>query len=306
MMTEKKVTRGAGSSGEAPIDSEFLSGAGKNTKPAAAATPAKAFPIARDLKLLAGPEEVARNWRAPSAMAGLAVNVLLVAVGLALPFMQLETLAYQPRVSAVVLAAPSPPPPPPPARRTASVRRPVNRIKKARLALSQMLSKKIAENIRPPEIDLGKYDALDSLTDFAYAEVPGGVLGGVPGGVPGGLTGGILGGVLGGVPSAATPPPLPTPAGPIRVGGVVQRPKLLKRVAPSYPIEARHARIQGIVRIDAIVNKQGRVVQMKLVSGHPLLVGATMQALSQWVYEPTYLNGIAVPLVFGIEVIFNL
>src|SRR5208337_157246 len=86
-----------------------------------------------------------------------------------------------------------------------------------------------------------------------------GVVGGVPGGVPGGTMGGVLGGVIGGVLSAATPPPPPPPkpATPkrIRVGGQVESAKLIFQPKPEYPPLAKMARIQGVVKLDALISK---------------------------------------------------
>jgi protein TonB len=135
----------------------------------------------------------------------------------------------------------------------------------------------------------------------------GGVIGGVPGGVPGGQLGGVLGGVIGGVLNTAArpvpPPPTVKPNGPVRVGGHVRQPKVIVQVLPKYPVLARETHVQGQVRIDAVLDEQGNVVEMKIVSGHPLLYQAALDALKQWKYEPTYLNDrpIAVRLIVTIN-----
>ncbi|MFQ5664632.1 MAG: energy transducer TonB, partial [Terriglobia bacterium] len=150
------------------------------------------------------------------------------------------------------------------------------------------IPKEIAQIVDPPDAD----------TDFP----PAGVTGGVPGGVPGGQVGGVLGGIL-----SATPPPVEAPPQkPIRVGGNVRRPRLIKHVQPKYPSIAKLARIEGVVRIDAIIDTHGRVVRMKVVSGHPLLANAALNAVQGWLFEPTYLNGQPVPLAFEIKVTFQL
>jgi protein TonB len=75
------------------------------------------------------------------------------------------------------------------------------------------------------------------------------------------------------------------------VGGKVQAPRLIRQVQPEYPPLAKQARIQGDVVIDSVIDTQGRVTEMKVVSGSPLLVQSAIQALGQWRYLPTLLNG---------------
>ena len=71
----------------------------------------------------------------------------------------------------------------------------------------------------------------------------------------------------------------------------MQAPKLIQEVQPVYPPLAKQARIQGNVVIDSVIDTQGHVTQMKVISGSPLLVDAAMRALEQWRYQPTLLNG---------------
>ncbi len=133
----------------------------------------------------------------------------------------------------------------------------------------------------------------------------GGVPGGVPGGIPGGQLGGVVGGVIGGVLNTGAkpvPPPTGKSGAPVRVGGRVRAPKAIVQVRPEYPALARQTRVQGDVKIDAILDEQGNVIDMKVVSGHPLLYQAAVDALKKWKYEPTYLNDrpIAVELIVTI------
>lgn len=112
--------------------------------------------------------------------------------------------------------------------------------------------------------------------------------------------------------SAPPPPPPPPPAGNgqtpqrIRVGGGVQASNLLYKVDPVYPPLAKQARIQGTVRFTAIIGKDGHVNNLQLVSGHPLLVQAGQEAVKQWVYKPTLLNGEPVEVVTQLDVSFTL
>jgi protein TonB len=136
-----------------------------------------------------------------------------------------------------------------------------------------------------------------------------GVVGGVAGGMTGGSVGGVLGGIIGGVPSAAPPPPPPpktvTPQR-IRVGGNVQAANLITQIKPVYPPLAKQARIQGTVELSAIIGKDGRVQDLKVVRGHPLLVHSAMDAVKGWIYRPTMLNGEPVEVSTTIDVNFTL
>jgi protein TonB len=92
----------------------------------------------------------------------------------------------------------------------------------------------------------------------------------------------------------------------IRVGGNVQAANLIRKVVPVYPPLAKQARIQGTVRFQAIIGKDGTIQNLQLVSGHPLLVANAQQAVSQWIYRPTLLNGDPVEVVTTIDVNFTL
>ncbi len=82
--------------------------------------------------------------------------------------------------------------------------------------------------------------------------------------------------------------------------------KLVQKVEPVYPLLARQARIQGVVRFTAIIGKDGRIRNLHLVRGHPLLVPAATEAVRQWVYRPTLLNREPVEVVTQIDVPFVL
>ncbi len=101
--------------------------------------------------------------------------------------------------------------------------------------------------------------------------------------------------------------PLPHPFnGPLRVGGNVQAARAIKKVAPVYPEEARAARISGVVRLHAIIGKDGKIEQLEVISGHPLLQQAALDAVRQWQYQQTLLNGEPVKVDTTIDVIFSL
>jgi periplasmic protein TonB len=109
----------------------------------------------------------------------------------------------------------------------------------------------------------------------------------------------------------APPPPKPVetqkaPSAPVPVGGDVQMAKLLKKVIPAYPALAKSVRISGVVHLVGIIGKDGTIRDLQLVSGHPMLARAAIEAVQQWVYKPTLLNGVAVEVIAPIEVNFTL
>lgn len=92
----------------------------------------------------------------------------------------------------------------------------------------------------------------------------------------------------------------------ITVGGNVQQANIVRKVEPEYPPLARQARIQGTVRFTAVLATDGSVKQLTLLGGHPLLVQAAKQAVEQWRFRPTLLNGEAVEVITNIDVGFTL
>jgi TonB family protein len=104
------------------------------------------------------------------------------------------------------------------------------------------------------------------------------------------------------------PPPSPPPPSPQRIPiplGVAQG-LLIKKVNPAYPTLARQARIQGTVLLQAKISKDGTIENLILISGHPMLVPAAIEAVKQWVYHPYVLNNVPVDVETQIEVNFTL
>lgn len=224
--------------------------------------------------------------RVGTTFTSLMIHMAMLLVMLVIPLMVTETLDIRELTQTWLVAPPPPPPPPPPAPATALVRR-------VRPVLQTPTGKLVAPTVIPKEIAR----IVEASVDLEN-------IGGVPGGVAGGQLGGVIGGVLGSIP---VPRPVPvTPPKPVRVGGNVRPPRLLQRVEPLYPPLARQARLQGEVRIDAVIDATGHVVEMKVLSGHPLLARAAMEAVQQWVYEPTYLNEQPVAVVLELTVYFKL
>ncbi len=87
---------------------------------------------------------------------------------------------------------------------------------------------------------------------------------------------------------------------------MVQSAKLIRQPKPAYPQLAKQARIQGIVKLHALISKEGTIEDLKVVSGHPLLVPSALDAVRQWAYQPTLLNGEPVGVETEIEVNFTL
>jgi TonB family protein len=133
--------------------------------------------------------------------------------------------------------------------------------------------------------------------------VPGGVVGGVPGGVIGGVPGGVTGGIVGAVPSV--PPPADGTKR-ITIGGNVQQAKLISQPKPVYPPLAKQAHISGVVHLRAIIGKEGNAIDLAVISGHPLLIPSAMEAVRQWVYRTTLLNGEPVEVITQIDVNYTL
>ena len=94
--------------------------------------------------------------------------------------------------------------------------------------------------------------------------------------------------------------------GPVRVGGDVQSARLIHQVRPLYPALAKQVRTQGTVRLQAIIGRDGAIQNLQLMSGHPLLVPAAVDAVKQWRYRPTLLNGETVEVLTQIDVHFHL
>lgn len=224
----------------------------------------------------------------------LVVHFLVLAALLLLPLYFTEAIDLKQFAQTLLVAPPPPPPPPPPAAAMIKASAP-RRVftPSGKLVAPARIPERVAmlrEEDLPPE--LGGV----------------GVAGGVPGGVPGGQAGGVIGGIIGGIPGASQlpPPPKAVPKAPIRVGGRVKAPRPVSTPQPLYPALARAARLQGDVVVDAVIDVSGSVVEMKVVSGHPLLITAALDALRRWKYEPTYLNEEPVPVALLVTIRFRL
>lgn len=116
--------------------------------------------------------------------------------------------------------------------------------------------------------------------------------------VPGGGT------VVGEPPPA--PPPMPQVRAPIQVGGQIRRPEKIKDATPVYPAIAQAARVQGTVILEAVIGVDGKVQNLRVLRSIPLLDQAAIDAVRQWEYSATLLNGVPVPVVMTVTVTFTL
>jgi TonB family protein len=98
----------------------------------------------------------------------------------------------------------------------------------------------------------------------------------------------------------------PLRRGAVRVGGTIKEPRKLRNVNPSYPDIAKQARVQGVVILECTIGSDGRVQEVKVLRGIPLLDEAAVDAVRQWVYTPTLLNGVPVPVIMTVTVHFKL
>jgi TonB family protein len=130
---------------------------------------------------------------------------------------------------------------------------------------------------------------------------PGGV-GGVIGGVPGGVLGGIIAPPPN-VGAGGAPPPPPPPQ---RIGGDVAQANLISSAPPVYPQQARDARVQGVVLLQVTIGREGMVQDIRVISGHPLLNDAAIDAVRQWRYRPQMLSGQPIEVVTTITVNFTM
>jgi protein TonB len=211
---------------------------------------------------------------------GLAVTALVVA-----PLLAMQSLPEpQSRWSmgAYLPVVPTPPPAPP---------APVKRVQPASAPKPPSPTAVVDHWVTPVDVPTG-------IPDVPIFEA-----GGVEGGIPSGVEGSI-GAPVAGSPEVELPPE--EPRGPVRPGGDVTHPRKIHDVKPVYPRIAREARVQGIVRVETTIDAEGEVVDLRVVDSVPLLDAAAIEAVRQWRYEPTYLNGTPVPVLLTVEVVFQL
>jgi protein TonB len=227
-----------------------------------------------------------RGW---TSLVSFALEFMIIGVMVLIPLIFTEALPKGQMMFLLVAPPPPPPPPPPPAAAVRVVKVVQTDIVNGELRTPTKIPKKV-EMIKEDEAPPPSMAAT-------------GVVGGVPGGVPGGSMGGVIGSVLSGTPVAV--PKIATPTR-VRVSSGVVSGLLLRKVQPNYPPLARQARIQGVVVLQAQISKEGSIENLQLISGHPMLAPAAIEAVKQWKYKPYLLNGEPVEVETQVQVNFTL
>jgi protein TonB len=214
------------------------------------------------------------------------LEICLIGLMVLMPLIFTEALPKQ-QLMTFLVAPPPPPPPPPPAAAPVKI-------------VKQVQTDIVNGELRTPTKIPQKVQMIKE--DEAPPPVMGssGVIGGVPGGIPGGQMGGVIGGIISSTPVAV--PKVATPQR-VRVSQGVSAGLLVRRVNPNYPPLARQARISGQVVLRAVISKDGSIENLTLVSGHPMLAPAAIDAVKQWKYRPYLLNG--EPVEVDTEVLVN-
>jgi periplasmic protein TonB len=207
------------------------------------------------------------------------VQLIIVGIMILIPLIYTEALPKG--MLNTFLVAPAPPPPPPPPAAPVKVVRP-RIVQPATMTAPTVIPKKV-EMIKDEAPDVGA----NAGNGF-----------GVAGGTGDALGGGILN-------TGPPPPPKATPNR-IKVGGQVAAAKLQHQVLPVYPAIAKTAHVSGTVRLHAVISKDGSIQELQYVSGPALLMRAAMDAVHEWKYQPTMLNGEPVEVDTTIDVVFSL
>jgi len=228
-----------------------------------------------------------KTKRLSTTIMSFTLQVLLIGILILIPLIYTDALPKTQLMTFLVAPPPPPPPPPPPAAAVVKVVKMQSEVINGQLRTPTKIPEKIQmikEEEAPPDLGAG------------------GVPGGVPGGIPGGSAGGVIGGIIS---STANLPKVATPQR-VRVSSGVSTGLLIKKVQPNYPPLAKQARIQGHVLLQAEISKDGTIQNLQLISGHPMLAPAAIEAVRQWRYKPYLLNGEPVAVETQVDVIFSL
>jgi len=227
-----------------------------------------------------------------SLMVSLIVHVFMICLLILVPLIFFNVLQAEDLV-AFLLEPPAPPAAPPPASPAVKAE---HAARPMRLQASVFAPDRIPEGIPAPDTDFDPVDPGSIIAPLSEAASPGGH----------GGTGTRFEPAVISVPPVLPPPPPPNPKPrPIRVGALEQS-KLILKVNPVYPPLAIKAHVTGTVVLEALIDEEGIVSTVKVLSGHVLLVDAAVQAVKRWKYSPTVLNGEPVPVIATITVVFRL
>jgi protein TonB len=230
-----------------------------------------------------------KTKRGRTSFVAFIIEAIIVGVMILIPLIFTEAL---PKGTTMFLLVAPPPPPPPPPPAAAVVK--IVKVIQTDIVNGQLRTPtKIPQKVQMIKEDEAPPPAMASA----------GVVGGVPGGVPGGSMGGVIGSVLSSTPMAV--PKIATPQR-VRVSSGVVQGLLVRQVKPNYPPLARQARIQGVVILQAQISKEGNIENLTLISGHPMLAPAAIEAVKQWKYRPYLLNGEPCEVDTQVQVNFSL
>ena len=228
-----------------------------------------------------------RSRRGWTTLVSFALQAVGVGSLLLLPLLYPQGLPKLQLIDALV--APTPPPAPPPPSPVRNVRETTsNMSREGQIIAPRSVPREILqvdETGAPPPVDLGGLGVSGGTGDPMARS-------------------GVFGSIWG--PGVVLPPPPPPPsAHPPRVSHMMEG-NLIYRVQPQYPPLARQARVQGIVVLRAVISRDGKIENLQILSGHPLLVKSAMEAVRQWRYRPYYLNNEPVEVETQVTVNFTL
>ncbi len=236
------------------------------------------------------PREMFSDVRQPSITVGsqtrftvvmsMIVHAAIIAAAIVIPLVATDVLPA-PRVVSVFIATPVPPPPPPPPPPS------VNTVSTPAAQQDPSLAP-----VTPPSAITA--EPTDRVATFETAGV-------INGAVPG-----VIDGLAGVVAEPAPPPPPPVTPTPVRPGGDIRPPVKVKDVRPAYPGIAQAARVQGVVILEATIGPDGAVQGARVLRSIPLLDQAALDAVRQWQFTPTLLNGVPVSVIMTVTVTFTL
>jgi protein TonB len=225
-----------------------------------------------------------RGW---STILSFAVQTVAIAVLVLLP------LFYTQALPGIVTLGPLIGPPPGEPAHAASNERP-----STRASTSEVIGNTVREpmQIRKGVAEIHDQASLEPIVDNGFA---------VPGATGSRETGMQIMSLLAPPPRPSAPPPSP-PTRPVPISGGVSQGLLIQQVRPTYPALAIAARVQGPVILSALISRGGTIENLRLVSGHPMLVQAAIDAVRQWRYRPYLLNGEPVEVETQVTVNFIL
>ena len=226
-----------------------------------------------------------RSRRGWTTLISFALETTAIGGLLLLPLLYTQGLPQLQLISALV--APTPPPPAPPVARnshtsTSNVSSDGHVIA-PRVVPTEILN--VEENTPPPPVDAGGLNVIGGTGNPMARN-------------------GVLDSIGPALNSIMPPAPKPSPYRP-RVSRMMEG-NLIYRVQPQYPALARQARVQGVVVLRAVISRDGRIENLQVISGHPLLVKSAEDAVQQWRYRPYYLNNEPVEVETQVTVNFTL